>query len=72
MGPLAPKAISLCFFSKLVLQSGVRVLHDARTCSPLLQCVVTKFLLCHIGKIPLFCDGAALVEPGGLLLVEHP
>lgn len=50
MGPLAPKAISLCFFSKLVLQNGVRVVHDGCTCSALPQCVVTRFLLCHIGE----------------------
>lgn len=41
MGPLEPKAISLCFFSKLVLQSSARVVHDAHTSSPLPQCVLS-------------------------------
>lgn len=43
MDPPEPKAISLCFFSKLVLRNNVQVVHNAHTSSPLPQRVVSAW-----------------------------
>lgn len=43
MDPLEPKAISLCFFPKLVLRNNVRVVHNTHTSSPLPQRVVSAW-----------------------------
>lgn len=76
MGPLEPKAISLCFFSKLVLQTGVRVVR-----APLPQCVVGTGWFCQGNtsklatrcQISLLCMGKSpLQQPTCLLLLGFP